>query len=652
LPALLVALEDAANHTNARTFSHTIHHSIVRAVGTVGEGLPDGVPALTTCLAPAQPAQTKLAALASLREIGAPSKSAAPAIRLLLKDPDEETRTIAAETIAALGLSATGETAEAPENFELPEDERRYLWKIENAGNHLVKSGFEPLAKAIKSGDRLAILAALALDFTGSEPADPKVVRTDSSAFLVERSEESGRPGRAISREQFADKLLALRAHFPTAAPGVKLNLMTLSPRTFGDLESKTWLGAVQIRMQGDGEPGAPVEIVAVARYEIVKPTREMLAQPGWWRRAEIAQVQIARARKPLFVDATAARGLKPETLHDNWTAEKFIPTTGGAYVTDYDRDGWLDLLITDPLGLKLLRGSPDGRFEDVTVHVGLLSPDQDSTAAWVDLDGDGWDDLIANRRIYRNDGGRRFIDFSNRCNIRPPDRFANILVADYDRDGKLDLYFARTGPPGSNSWLDHRSSDPNGNYLFRNLGDFQFEDVTRRTGTAAGRRSTFTAAWLDANNDGWPDLFVPNEFGDGVLLVNDQKGAFREVALADKPADFGTMGLAVGDLDNDGNVDIYCNNMYSKAGTRVIGNMNPKTYPPAVMERLRRFVAGSQLHLNRGNLKFDQVGPEKKVAAVGWAYGAALADFDNDGWLDIHATAGYVSRDRNEPDG
>ena len=55
---------------------------------------------------------------------------------------------------------------------------------------------------------------------------------------------------------------------------------------------------------------------------------------------------------------------------------------------------------------------------------------------------------------------------------------------------------------------------------------------------------------------------------------------------------------------------------------------------------------------MNRGNGKFEQVGPEKKVAAVGWAYGAALADFDNDGFLDIYATAGYVSRDRNEPDG
>jgi hypothetical protein len=66
----------------------------------------------------------------------------------------------------------------------------------------------------------------------------------------------------------------------------------------------------------------------------------------------------------------------------------------------------------------------------------------------------------------------------------------------------------------------------------------------------------------------------------------------------------------------------------------------------------MRRFVAGSQLHLNKGGLKFEQAGTKMQVAAVGWAYGPCLVDLDNDGWLDIYATAGFASRDRNEPDG
>src|SRR5262249_31727839 len=170
--------------------------------------------------------------------------------------------------------------------------------------------------------------------------------------------------------------------------------------------------------------------------------------------------------------------------------------------------------------------------------------------------------------------------------------------------------------------------------------------------GALGGHPSTFTAAWLDANNDGWPDLYVPNEFGDGGLLVNQHDGTFSEHPPADRPPHFGSMGLARGDVDNDRHIDISSPNMASKAGTRVIGNLAPDAYPPAVLEKMRRFVAGSQLHLNKGGLKFDQVGKSMQVAGVGWAYGACLADLDNDGWLDLYATAGFISRDRDEPDG
>jgi hypothetical protein len=247
---------------------------------------------------------------------------------------------------------------------------------------------------------------------------------------------------------------------------------------------------------------------------------------------------------------------------------------------------------------------------------------------------------------------GTSFADVTDLFSPELPHDRSSILVADYDRDGKLDLYVTRSGAPGNMSWLQERSDDAKGNRLFRNLGDWKFEDVTKKSGTRGGYRSSFTAAWLDANDDGWPDLHVPNEFGDGVLLVNNRDGTFKPHPLSDRPADFGTMGLAVGDVDNDGRIDIYCANMYSKAGTRVIGNMRPDSYPPKVMERLRRFVAGSQLHLNQGEFKFEQVGAEKQLASVGWAYAAALADLDGDGFLDVYATAGYISRDRNKPDG
>src|SRR4029077_12133079 len=160
-----------------------------------------------------------------------------------------------------------------------------------------------------------------------------------------------------------------------------------------------------------------------------------------------------------------------------------------------------------------------------------------------------------------------------------------------------------RSGRAGQKSWLDGKSEDSEGNHLFRNRGGWQFEDVTQRSGTLGGYRSTFAGAWLDANNDGWPDLYVINEFGNGVLLINQGDGTFRERALMSGPGDFGSMGVTTGDIDNDGNIDVYVANMYSKAGKRVIGNVAPGTYPDDMVATMRSFVGGSQLHRNRGNL-------------------------------------------------
>jgi hypothetical protein len=533
----------------------------------------------------------------------------------------------------------------------LEESEREYLWQVEHGGNLLVKHGFGPLAAALRQADGRALLAACAADLHGHEPAQEA---WSADGIVTVRRAEGGTAVRSLDRDQFVRRLLGYRQEF-LAEPKVKLSLMQLHPadRAFPD---GPWEGTCQLRLWGQKSPGQPAEVIAYLSYRVRRPTEEGLKAGGWLSACSIDQGQVSHAGRFLMREVAAARGLDVAALHDNWAEGTTLSATGGVYVCDFDRDGILDLLIVDVNGVWLYKGQRDGRFRDVTAQVGLpqwppaaegLPP-----AAFIDIDGDGWDDLILGRSVYRNEGGRRFVNVTGHCNLRLPRGTTGIAIADYDRDGRLDLYAVQGGEAKADSWLNGKSGTDQGNHLFRNKGDWLFEDVTAAAGAGGGRRSSFTAVWLDADNDGWPDLFVPNEFGNGVLLVNQRDGTFKESSLSAGPSDFGTMGVSAGDVDNDGNIDLYLANMYSKAGQRVIGNLKPGAYPDDVMARLSTFVSGSQLHRNRGGLEFEPKGKAWQVADCGWAYGPALADLDNDGWLDLYATAGFISRDRTKPDG
>ncbi len=655
IPALITALKDHDNQTKVDLAAFTIQEMVVKSLGRAGTA--EAVPVLIEALDTNSPISLQIVVARALGDIGVESRPAEPKLRAMLKNNSPSVRQAALAALHAMGTDPAREESGAattvrPQEPELSEAERNYLWEIEHHGNLLVKHGFGPLASGLKNADAHALSRLLADGFSGTDQREPNRVRSVADSHQVERLEDAGHPPIPLTRDEFIARLIKFRGLFEAAPPQVKLSLMTLSPKVRQQVDGP-WVCTAQLRMHGERTAGAPTEVVLMLRLDLLRPTEKLLSQPGWLLSAGIVQVQTAKAPRFLFAEVAQKRGFDTAKLYDNWKNVVFRPSPGGVYVCDFDRDGILDVLITDFLNTSLYRGRPDGAFEDVTAQMGLPQRLTDRpSAAWIDIDGDGWEDLILGDRIYRNEQGKRFVDYTERSNLRIPGEVGGMVVADYDCDGKLDLYVTRSAPPGANSWLETQSSRAKGNILFRNKGNWQFANVTQSSGTFGGRRSTFTAAWLDANNDGWPDLHVINEFGDGGLFINNRNGTFTEHSLANSPADFGSMGLAVGDIDNDGNIDIYCANMYSKAGTRVIGNLAPDAYSPAVLEKMRRFVAGSQLHLNKGGLKFDQVGKKMQVASVGWAYGACLADLDNDGWLDIYATAGYLSRDRNEPDG
>ena len=492
-------------------------------------------------------------------------------------------------------------------------------------------------------------------DFTqGHTPPNPnltiqKVARDQSE---VDR--------RTLGASDFADALLAYRRPFQ-GEPKVKLRLMSLLPVDRNQLDS-AWYGNLQLRMLGQTPTSSIREIVFVVDFvfnQIADPDLIVLTK-GWIDSLRIKEGQIASTPQPLMEEVAESMGIDPSLFLDNWNipVEERGIGNGGVYLADVNRDGIDDVLINDFNGLFLFHGLPEGGFKEVTQDYSLPRGYRGAAnVAFADFDNDGWVDLVVDSVILRNQEGKSFVNVSNQTTLRLDDRKAAVVsgyaVGDYDKDGFVDLYVSRSHGPGrskKDSWIDGPGGP--GNQLWRNLGNWRFENVSSSANAKAGRRSAFTSAFLDANNDSWPDIYVINEFGGGILLVNQKNGRFEERPLIADAGDFGSMGMTVGDMDNDGNIDVYTANMYSKAGRRIMENLPEGTYPKEIFDKIKRFVTGSELYQNRGDLEFERVAKGHGINDVGWAYGPLLVDLDNNGFLDIYANAGFFSVDSEDPDG
>jgi hypothetical protein len=302
----------------------------------------------------------------------------------------------------------------------------------------------------------------------------------------------------------------------------------------------------------------------------------------------------------------------------------------GGAIMEDFDGDGLLDIVIScfdTTESMAFYRNKGDGTFEDRTKEAGLAGQLGGLYCVQTDYNNDGHPDIYVPRgawikipmrpSLLRNNGNGTFTDVTAEAGLLDPVNSITASWADYDNDGWLDLFVCNeTGPCR----------------LFHNKGDGTFEEVAAKAGVAGGPGFIAKgAAWIDFDNDGYPDLFVNNLAGSAVLYRNNRNGTFTDVTAA-----MGITGPKYGfscwawDFDNDGYLDIFATS-YDWSLADIVRGVIGQPHTRGT----------SKLFRNLGGKGFQDVTREAGVDMVFATMGSNFGDFDNDGYLDFYLGTG-----------
>jgi hypothetical protein len=362
-----------------------------------------------------------------------------------------------------------------------------------------------------------------------------------------------------------------------------------------------------------------------------------------------------APARGVQFTDATAAAGIRFK--HTSGAAgKKYLPETmgSGAAFFDADGDGRQDLFLvnskswTSTPGKRslsaLYRNNGDGTFADVTAASGLAVELYGQGAAAADYDNDGRVDLyvtaLGGNKLFRNLGAGKFADVTARAGVGAGGFSSSAIWFDYDRDGKLDLYVTRyvqwtpekdlfcTLDGRTKSYCTPESYPGQSPLLYRNKGDGTFEDATARAGLHNPKAKALGVAMLDENGDGWYDLIVANDTQPNNLYRNNKNGTFTDVATTAGVA-FSEAGVARAGMGVDaGDYDL------SGRPSIVIGNFSNEMMA---------------LYHNEGGGLFIDEAPTSAIGEASrltLAFGCFFFDHDLDGWIDVFAANGHVADD------
>ncbi len=359
-----------------------------------------------------------------------------------------------------------------------------------------------------------------------------------------------------------------------------------------------------------------------------------------------------------------------------------------GCGFADIDSDGDLDLMVVDGLGDPNVFFRQDGlrNFVETAGTIGLDDDGWGKSVTFADYDNDGDPDMLLTRLgdsnvLCRNDGGV-FTDVSDTAGFDFIGQNSGAAWADYDLDGYIDVY------------ITTYNSQPN--RLMRNMGDGTFQNVTADAGVEDATGYGFQPAWLDYDNDGWSDIYVSNDvFGTAnALFRNNGDGTFSDVSASSGAGiDMSAMGIAVGDFNNNGLLDIYVANIATgnvllqndgdgtfteraeelgvEAGVIAWGvnfldfdhdgrldlycNVSSDDYfappgdsdAPSYQERVTQLMGGGgeypNLLFRNNGVTFDNVSVGSGIEDGGRSFSSAVADYDNDGDLDIYVTNWYV---------
>lgn len=418
------------------------------------------------------------------------------------------------------------------------------------------------------------------------------------------------------------------------------------------------------------------------------------------WQLVEWIQedLKLLKSAKPMFEEVLADSIADAETLSAatrsykdeiivNWSktgrlrlprqdVESWVQTGSNhifpsVSVVDYNNDGLDDLFLTARWGpTQMLRNNGDGTFEDVAKEIGLYERYMVNCVLFADFDNDGDKDAFMGRpmekaKYLRNDDGK-FVDVTESHSDLGDQYFvSSVTVTDVNRDGLLDVYLTSYAPLKSKKarfedvflekkerklFLDKRAvvdvwvnTTGASNVLLMNRGEGKLERMPYDELLSQWRRS-FQGTWADVDNDGDDDLYVCTDFAPNALLRNDTpKGAAEPVftnaddLFVDGLQGF-SMGSSWGDYDSDGDLDLYVSNMFSKAGQRILAQVEAED------PRLFASAAGNFLFKNEDGKFVQEAGGEGKQAVdkVGWSWGGQWADFDNDGDLDLYVPSGF----------